>query len=73
MSVRSSALLRPTLPAHRQIGLFTRLARRLALFSERKRLSEMPEYLLEDIGVSRSEADAEAKREIWDAPGYWHR
>ena len=71
MSARTTSLPRPTLPARRQAGLFTRLAAAFALYSERRRLAELPDHMLDDIGISRSEANAEARREIWDAPQHW--
>ncbi len=33
---------------------------------QRKQLSKMSDYLLKDIGISRTEADREAKRPFWD-------
>ncbi|NOH97347.1 DUF1127 domain-containing protein [Vibrio sp. 99-70-13A1] len=32
----------------------------------RKDLSELPDYLLEDIGVSKVEANKESSRPFWD-------
>lgn len=34
--------------------------------SQRKQLREMSSYLLKDIGISRADANCEAKRFFWD-------
>jgi len=47
--------------------LFSGLTTRLAVWKQRRAL-----LALEDIGVSRSEADSEGKRSFWDAPETWH-
>ena len=36
------------------------------IIRQRKQLSKMDDYLLKDIGISRVEADREAKRKFWD-------
>jgi uncharacterized protein YjiS (DUF1127 family) len=28
---------------------------------------------LRDLGITRAEADREAARPMWDAPGHWYR
>lgn len=48
--------------------------RLLALFAarrERRRLAEMPDHLLRDIGLTREQANAEASRRLWDASANW--
>ncbi len=55
-----------------------RLARPLRLFSlafqvlgvlrQRRRLAELSDHQLVDIGITREEAQAEAARPIWDLP-----
>jgi uncharacterized protein YjiS (DUF1127 family) len=50
------------------------LHRLLALFAarrERRRLAEMPDHLLRDIGLTREQANAEAGRPVWDVPRIW--
>ena len=42
------------------------LRRRLSLWRSRKALSDLDAERLDDIGLSRSDARAEARRGIWD-------
>lgn len=71
MSVRHSILSRTNPPVRRRAGVLTWITKRLALFSERRRLSDLPDHILDDIGVSRRDAEREAKRDIWDVPSHW--
>ena len=73
MTARTNTLLRPTMPARRRIGFLTKVVKTLELFRERRRLAELPDHILNDIGVTRDQATAEARREIWDAPSHWQR
>ncbi len=57
----------------RRIGLLTWLATLNALFRARKTLGEMDARLLDDIGVTPTEARKEANRPFWDVPGHWVR
>ncbi len=45
--------------------------RRLELRRQRRALSRLSDQLLTDIGLTRAEAEAEARRSLWDAPGHW--
>ena len=50
------------------------LRRLLALFAarrERRRLADMSDHLLKDIGLTREQAEAEASRHLWDVPANW--
>jgi len=38
---------------------------------QRARLLELDDHLLDDIGITRSEALRESMRPIWDAPDHW--
>ncbi len=73
MSARTKTLLRPIQPARRRTGLLKMVADRLALYKERRNLADLPDYMLDDIGVSRTEAEEEARKEIWSAPSHWQR
>ena len=42
------------------------LSLHLSVWRQRQRLAELSDHELRDIGVLRSEADAEARRPIWD-------
>lgn len=54
-------------------GLLPRLAAALRLRRERQQLSGLSATQLRDIGITRQEAEAEARRPAWDAPDHWHR
>ncbi len=45
----------------------------VALMRQRRKLARLDDRALDDIGVSRSEADAEARRFVWDAPQFWQK
>ncbi|RMH51121.1 MAG: DUF1127 domain-containing protein [Alphaproteobacteria bacterium] len=52
-------------PAH----LLARLFAWIDVASQRRRLAELDERMLRDIGISREAARAEAARPFWDLPG----
>jgi uncharacterized protein YjiS (DUF1127 family) len=45
---------------------FLRLTSMTAALSNRRRLATLPEHRLEDVGLSREEAIAEAARPVWE-------
>ena len=49
------------------------LLRRMALQQSRRRLGELDDHLLRDIGLTRGEASLEAERTGWDVPRHWLR
>ena len=51
----------------------TRVMNALALRRQRRHLARLEPHLLADIGLSRTEALAEAHRPMWDAPDHWLR
>lgn len=54
-------------PAHRRTGLLGYID----LYRQRRALAALDDTRLTDLGLSRSEAEAEANRPIWDAPVHW--
>jgi uncharacterized protein YjiS (DUF1127 family) len=46
--------------------------RALSVHRQRQALLRMDAALLRDIGLTREQALAEARRPIWDAPPNWH-
>ena len=50
-----------------------RLSHLLALHRQRRNLAALDAHLLDDIGVSRAEAQREAERPVWDVPRTWLR
>lgn len=45
----------------------------LSLRRERKKLQNLSDAQLTDIGLTRAEANAESARAPWDAPTHWKR
>ena len=58
-------------PAPERPSLLARALYRLAVQRQRRRLRDLDDYLLRDIGLSRDEALTEAQRALWDPPGHW--
>ncbi|NOD34623.1 MULTISPECIES: DUF1127 domain-containing protein [unclassified Ruegeria] len=58
-------------PANRSlmVGIF----QAIELTRQRRALAHLDDAALEDIGVTRAEASAEARRFFWDAPDFWKR
>ena len=54
-------------------SMLTAILRMFALRRQRGALSRMDADQLRDIGVSRTEAQAEALRPMWDVPTNWLR
>ncbi len=43
------------------------------LRKQRLNLRHMSDAQLADIGITRAQAEAEARRTVWDAPAHWRR
>ncbi|WP_050602925.1 DUF1127 domain-containing protein [Ruegeria sp. 6PALISEP08] len=65
------ALHTPCKPANRSLASL--IFQAIELMRQRRKLAQLDDAALEDIGVTRTEASAEAERFLWDAPGYWKR
>jgi uncharacterized protein YjiS (DUF1127 family) len=48
-----------------------RLFAALQVRRERLHLAALDEHMLTDIGLTRDEAEAEARLPLWDAPAHW--
>lgn len=46
------------------IGLF-------GLWRQRQALARMDDHMLQDLGLTRDEAQAESARPVWDVPAHW--
>ncbi len=59
--------------AHRRprASILKTIAHLIAVHRQRKALASMDDIALNDIGVSRTQAEREASRPIWDAPETW--
>ena len=44
---------------------------RLEQRRQRRALTRLSDHLLADIGLTRAEAEREARRMLWDVPGHW--
>ncbi|AVL54594.1 DUF1127 domain-containing protein [Roseobacter denitrificans] len=49
------------------------LSTRLALWKSRRALAKLDDRALNDVGISRAEADREAQLTVWDVPAAWKR
>ncbi|MGR3614986.1 MAG: DUF1127 domain-containing protein [Paracoccaceae bacterium] len=47
------------------------LTRLFAVARQRQALKALDDVALDDIGLSRDEADVESRRALWDAPETW--
>ena len=50
-----------------------RLVSLLSLGRSRRRLGELEDHLLRDIGLTAAEARKESEKPIWNAPEHWLR
>ncbi|SFD46291.1 DUF1127 domain-containing protein [Roseivivax sediminis] len=64
---------RLALPGPSGRGFLSRMRRIGAIRRERAALGRLDDAQLHDIGVTRAEATAEARRPAWDAPERWYR
>lgn len=62
-----------SLPRTPRTGLLFRLGQMFALWQQRRRLAHLDEAALRDIGLTRTEAQTEAERPLWDVPANWLR
>ncbi|AHD08979.1 DUF1127 domain-containing protein [Phaeobacter gallaeciensis] len=54
-------------------SIMATVAHALAVWRERRMLAQLDSSALEDMGISQRDAEAEARRPIWDAPNNWTR
>ena len=57
--------------AHRHLPRRAGLMGYMDLYRQRRALAKMDAAQLDDLGLTRSEAQAEAARPFWDAPSHW--
>ncbi|MFZ5710715.1 MAG: DUF1127 domain-containing protein [Pseudomonadota bacterium] len=53
--------------------VFAGLFLALSAARQRRRLGQLDDHLLNDIGLDRPTAEAEAARPLWDVPSHWRR
>ncbi len=66
LSVRGHTRPRPR-------SVINRIKRLYSLWRQRRALGQLDDAALDDIGLSRQQAAAEARRPVWDAPKHWFR
>lgn len=62
-----------TRPAHLSGRTTPKIAALYGLWKQRRQLRQLDARTLSDIGVSRQEAQSEARRPFWDVPAHWLR
>lgn len=60
-------------PRKPQLSLFSRLRLLWSVRRQRNQLAALDERALKDIGLTRADAEAEARRGFWSAPNHWLR
>ena len=60
------------LPHRARTNLLGHLHHLITLRKQRRALLLLDARLLDDIGLTRSQALSEAARPLWDAPRHWH-
>ncbi|KMK67840.1 DUF1127 domain-containing protein [Puniceibacterium sp. IMCC21224] len=56
---------------HTRTSLFDILLSLDALRRQRRQLAALDNHALADLGLTRSQAQTEAARPVWDAPAIW--
>ena len=68
---RTLALSQDALRLNRPVLLSARLAAWRALRRQRAQLAALDTAALDDIGLTRGQANSEASRPFWDVPATW--
>ncbi len=70
---RTHAISHDALRLNRPILISARLSSWIAVRRQRAQLARLDASALEDLGLSRFEADSEASRPFWDVPATWRK
>ncbi|AHD00329.1 DUF1127 domain-containing protein [Leisingera methylohalidivorans] len=73
MTLATSSCTTPCSAAKPPLTLAARLRLHLSAWRQRRQLAKLDARALDDIGLTPSEADAEARRGFWSAPDHWTR
>ncbi|MGD9866093.1 MAG: DUF1127 domain-containing protein [Pseudodonghicola sp.] len=57
----------------RRASALSQLGHMIAVWRQRRVLKALDDRALDDIGLTRDEAETEAGRRFWDAPESWRR
>lgn len=60
-----------SVPAPRPASLIARVFSLLGLYSSRQSLARLDDAMLDDIGITRAQAQRESRRSMWDVPSNW--
>ena len=69
----TKALTNTRMAAPKGVSLISRILNAFALLDQRRSLAGLSDAALDDIGVSRTEAENESNRPAWDVPAHWRR
>ncbi|MXQ06496.1 DUF1127 domain-containing protein [Alphaproteobacteria bacterium GH1-50] len=72
MTVNTCNTALPAPLRRRRTGVLHMIEAMIALYRQRVALAKLDARMLDDIGVSASEARVESRRAPWDPPSYWH-
>ena len=64
---------RPATPSFNPFAAFARLMQAFATRRQFRQLGELDAYLLDDVGLTRQQAEELSRLPVWDAPSYWRR
>ncbi len=76
MTTPNQACYTPAIGAQRtarKVSLLNTLFNLHRIWTERRQLARMDTAQLRDLGLSRQDAEKEARRPAWDAPNQWLR
>ncbi|SPF77305.1 hypothetical protein ALP8811_02330 [Aliiroseovarius pelagivivens] len=59
--------------AKRNFSLLTWIVTAVEIRRERAALSQLDAHRLDDLGLTREQAQREASRPIWDVPSHWQQ
>ncbi|WP_431300593.1 DUF1127 domain-containing protein [Tabrizicola sp. BL-A-41-H6] len=60
-------------PKSTRRSLFAVVRAALEVRGQRAHLAKLDDHLLQDVGLTRDDAEAEAGRPIWDPPSHWFK
>lgn len=67
----ATTLSRPAALRRRRLSVFSLIMQAFAVRRQRRQLGELSDHQLADLGLTRTQAEAESRRRLWDAPHYW--
>lgn len=54
-------------------SLLSNIIQMIAVSRQRRHLLSLDDHLLKDIGVTRAQAEQEARQTVWNAPDHWRK